>query len=66
MIPIPVLALLAAGILAVMWPTPKLDHEPPPNGGIFNPHLPVSDDKLPIDFVSTSPCGADDCGKKPQ
>ena len=45
--PIPVIAILAVGLLSVLWPGPKLDHVPPPSGGVFAPHMTQGDEFVP-------------------
>jgi len=35
--PIPVIAILAVGVVSALWPAPKLDHQAPASGGVFAP-----------------------------
>lgn len=59
--PIPVIAILAAGLLSFLWPGNK-NHRPPPSGGIFAPHF-----KSPTQgLVESIPCDTDNCGKMAQ
>ena len=78
--PIPLIAMLAAGALSVFWPAPNLEerfsapitqHEPGP--GVFNPHqaadvFEAPQVKAPVDlsagYSRLIPCDADNCGKK--